>query len=70
MSRTINTSLTMILVLLIMFIFGGESIRGFIFAMLIGIVVGTYSSLFIATPVLVDTISDAEHKRIEQEHNS
>ncbi|MBC7607246.1 MAG: protein translocase subunit SecDF, partial [Burkholderiales bacterium] len=50
MSRTINTSLTMILVLLIMFIFGGESIRGFIFAMLIGIIVGTYSSLFIATP--------------------
>lgn len=69
MSRTINTSLTMILVLLIMFVFGGESIRGFIFAMLIGIVVGTYSSLFIATPVLVDTISDAEHKRIEEEHN-
>jgi len=69
MSRTINTSLTMILVLLIMFIFGGESIRGFIFAMLIGIIVGTYSSLFIATPVLVDTISDAEHKRIEDEHN-
>jgi SecD/SecF fusion protein len=69
MSRTINTSLSMILVLLIMFIFGGESIRGFIFAMLIGIVVGTYSSLFIATPVLVDTISDAEHKRIEEEHN-
>jgi SecD/SecF fusion protein len=69
MSRTINTSLTMILVLLIMFIFGGESIRGFIFAMLVGIIVGTYSSLFIATPVLVDTISDAEHKRIEEEHN-
>jgi len=69
MSRTINTSLTMILVLLIMFIFGGDSIRGFIFAMLIGIVIGTYSSLFIATPVLVDTISDAEHKRIEEEHN-
>jgi SecD/SecF fusion protein len=70
MSRTINTSLTMILVLLIMFIFGGESIRGFIFAMLIGIVVGTYSSLFIATPVLCDTISEAEHKRIEAEHNA
>lgn len=69
MSRTINTSLTMILVLLIMFIFGGESIRGFIFAMLIGIVIGTYSSLFIATPVLVDTISESEHKRIEEEHN-
>ena len=70
MSRTINTSLTMIMVLLIMFIFGGESIRGFIFAMLIGIVVGTYSSLFIATPVLCDTMSEAEHKKIEEEHNS
>lgn len=70
MSRTINTSLTMIMVLLIMFIFGGESIRGFIFAMLIGIVVGTYSSLFIATPVLCDTMSEEEHKRIEAEHNS
>ena len=70
MSRTINTSLTMILVVLIMFIFGGESIRGFIFAMLVGIVVGTYSSLFIATPVLCDTISEEEHKRIEKEHNA
>jgi SecD/SecF fusion protein len=69
MSRTINTSLTMILVLAIMFIFGGESIRGFIFAMLIGIIVGTYSSLFIATPVLCDTISEEEHKRIEELHN-
>ncbi|MBP6550077.1 MAG: protein translocase subunit SecDF [Flavobacterium sp.] len=70
MSRTINTSLTMILVLLIMFVFGGESIRGFIFAMLVGIVVGTYSSLFIATPVLCDTISEEEHQRIEREHNA
>jgi SecD/SecF fusion protein len=68
MSRTINTSATMILVLLIMFIFGGESIRGFIFAMLIGIVVGTYSSLFIATPVLVDTISREDKKLIEKQH--
>lgn len=70
MSRTINTSLTMIMVLMIMFIFGGESIRGFIFAMLIGIVVGTYSSLFIATPVLCDTMSKEEHKRIEEAHNA
>ena len=69
MSRTLNTSLTMIFVLAIMFVFGGESIRGFIFAMLIGIIVGTYSSLFIATPVLCDTIPDSEHKRIEEEHN-
>lgn len=70
MSRTLNTSLTMILVLVIMFVWGGESIRGFVFAMLIGIAVGTYSSLFIATPVLCDTIPDSEHKRIEEEHNA
>ena len=68
MSRTINTSLTMILVLLIMFVFGGESIRGFIFAMLVGIVVGTYSSLFVATPVLVDCISINDKKQIEEQH--
>lgn len=68
MSRTINTSLTMIVVLLIMFVFGGESIRGFIFAMLVGIVVGTYSSLFIATPVLVDTISKEDKNRVEKAH--
>jgi len=68
MSRTINTSLTMIVVLLIMFVFGGESIRGFIFAMLVGIVVGTYSSLFIATPVLVDSISREDKMSIEKKH--
>ncbi|AWH85367.1 protein translocase subunit SecDF [Flavobacterium album] len=69
MSRTVNTSLTMILVLAIMFIFGGDSIRGFIFAMLVGIIVGTYSSLFIATPVLVDTMSAKDKDKIEHEHN-
>lgn len=69
LSRTINTSLTMILVLLIMFIFGGESIRGFIFAMLVGITVGTYSSLFIATPVLCDTVTKREREEIEVRHN-
>ncbi len=68
MSRTINTSLTMIVVLLIMFVFGGESIRGFIFAMLIGIIVGTYSSLFIATPILVDTISKEDKDKVEITH--
>ena len=68
LSRTLNTSLMMILVLLTMFIFGGESIRGFIFAMLVGIIVGTYSSLFIATPVLVDTISRSDKNQIEKEH--
>ncbi|MEO5777073.1 MAG: protein translocase subunit SecDF [Flavobacterium sp.] len=70
LSRTLNTSLTMILVLLIMFIFGGDSIRGFIFAMLIGIVVGTYSSLFIATPVLVDTMGKGDIEDIEKRHGN
>ena len=70
LSRTLNTSLTMIMVLLIMFIFGGESIRGFIFAMLVGIVVGTYSSLFIATPVLVDTMGKGDIADIERRHGN
>jgi SecD/SecF fusion protein len=69
LSRTVNTSLTMILVLLIMFVFGGDSIRGFIFAMLVGIIVGTYSSLFIATPVLVDSMSKEDKDAIEKRHN-
>lgn len=56
LSRTVNTSLTTFFVLLIIFLFGGEVIRGFMFALLIGIVVGTYSSLFIATPIMVDTL--------------
>ncbi|MDM1044778.1 protein translocase subunit SecDF [Myroides sp. 1354] len=68
LSRTINTSLTLIFVLLIMFIFGGDSIRGFIFAMLIGIVVGTYSSFFLATPVLVDTMPRKDKEEIERLH--
>ena len=55
LSRTLNTSLTTLLVLLSIFIFGGESIRGFMFALIVGVVVGTYSSVFIATPVMFDT---------------
>ena len=54
LSRTINTSLTIFFVLLAIFIFGGEVIRGFSFALLIGIVIGTYSSICIATPIVVD----------------
>jgi len=55
LSRTINTSLTTFFVLLVIFIFGGEMIRGFMFAIMIGVVVGTYSSLFIASPIMYDT---------------
>jgi len=54
MSRTIMTSLTVFLTILILFIFGGEVTRGFSFAMLIGVLVGIYSSVFVAAPVLVD----------------
>ncbi len=54
MSRTLMTSFTVFLVVLILFIFGGEVTRGFAFAMLIGVITGTYSSIFIAMPVLYD----------------
>ena len=54
LSRTIMTSLTVFLTLLILFIFGGEVTRGFAFAMLIGVATGTYSSIFVAAPILVD----------------
>ncbi len=54
LSRTINTSLSTLVVLLMIFFFGGEVIRGFVFALIIGVVVGTYSSLCVATPIVVD----------------
>ena len=56
LSRTINTSLTTFFVLLVIFIFGGEVIRGFMFALMVGVIVGTYSSLFIASPIMLDTM--------------
>jgi SecD/SecF fusion protein len=56
LSRTINTSATVFFVLLVIFIFGGEVIRGFSFALMIGVIVGTYSSIFIATPIVFDTV--------------
>lgn len=62
LSRTINTSLTTFFVLLVIFLFGGEVIRGFIFALMVGIVVGTYSSICIATPVVVDCYNKEERE--------
>ena len=56
LSRTLNTSLTTLVVLVAIFIFGGESLRGFMFAMIIGVIVGTYSSVFIATPIMFDAL--------------
>ncbi|WP_430906308.1 protein translocase subunit SecDF [Maribacter sp. 2-571] len=74
LSRTLNTSLTTLVVLLAIFTFGGESLRGFMFAMIIGIIVGTYSSLFIATPIMYDTLKKSvtspikeKAKAVEQE---
>jgi SecD/SecF fusion protein len=55
LSRTLNTGVTSILVLIVMFIFAGPTIRGFLFAMLIGIIIGTYSSIFVASSIVYDT---------------
>ncbi len=63
LSRTINTSLSTIFVLLMIFIFGGEVIRGFSFALLIGIVVGTYSSICVASPIMYDLAGKSIEKK-------
>ncbi len=62
LSRTLITSLTTLLVILILFIFGGEGLAGFTFALLIGVAVGTYSSVCIATPIVVDYIKRFKKK--------
>ena len=74
LGRTFSTTATVILTLLSMFIFGGETIRGFIFAMLFGIIIGTYSSVFLASPITVEmeklmslSRQKKEKKRLEQE---
>ncbi|MBO9620860.1 MAG: protein translocase subunit SecDF [Niabella sp.] len=76
LSRTIMTSLTVFITVLILFIFGGEAVRGFAFAMLIGVVTGVYSSIFVAAPVLVDlkgglkrNKSKAVAAKVHPEHN-
>ncbi|TXD48081.1 protein translocase subunit SecDF [Polaribacter sp. IC073] len=60
LGRTINTSLTTLLVMLAIFSFGGDSIKGFMFALIVGVIVGTYSSLFVATPIMYDTSKKEE----------
>lgn len=71
LSRTLNTSMTTLIVLMCIFFIGAESIRGLIFALMVGVVVGTYSSLFIATPVFYDTVKkrgiDLTDKKDEEE---
>ena len=63
LGRTVNTSLTTLIVLLSIFLFGGDSIKGFMFAMIIGVMVGTYSSLFIASPIMYDTTTKLSKKK-------
>ena len=58
LSRTLNTSFTTLVVLISIFVFGGESIRGFMFALIVGVLIGTYSSVFVATPVMYDTLKN------------
>ncbi len=65
LSRTILTSLTVFFVLLVIFIFGGDSIRGFIFALLIGRIIGTYSSLCISTPIVIDLSRNEAKKSVK-----
>ncbi len=65
LSRTFSTSMTTLLVLAIIFVFGGETIRGFIFAMLFGILIGTYSSIFVASPITYELYSKTKKKEEE-----
>ena len=62
LSRTINTSVTTLVTLIAIFLFGGETIRGFIFALLLGITIGTLSSIFVATPIAYDLMKKKENK--------
>lgn len=62
LSRTFNTSISTFVVLLTIFIFDGGAIKGFVFALMIGVIVGTYSSLCIASPAVVDLVKDDERK--------
>ncbi|MEM6697603.1 MAG: protein translocase subunit SecD [Bacteroidota bacterium] len=65
-SRTVITSLTTLLVVAILFFFGGSSTKGLSLALLIGILVGTYSSVFVATPIMSDVMGDLEPKEVKR----
>lgn len=71
LSRTVITSLLTMVVVLILFLFGGSSIRGFAFALVVGIIVGTYSSIFIAAPVVYDLAKSLKSEsKAEKKHFS
>ena len=58
-----NTSGTTIVTLIAMFVLGGETMRGFIFALLLGVIIGTYSSVFVATPIAYDVLRRTDEKK-------
>ncbi len=70
LSRTLMTSVTTLLVVAILFVFGGDALRGFSFALLIGVIVGTYSSIFIATPSVLDTSAKKISEDAKKENES
>lgn len=65
-SRTVITSLTTLFVVLILFLFGGSSLKGFSFALVVGIIVGTYSSVFVATPIMSDLSKEFTPKEVKK----
>lgn len=65
-SRTVITSLTTLFVVLVLFLFGGSSIKGFAFALIVGILVGTYSSIFVATPIVHDFLEDDMEPKVAE----
>lgn len=69
-SRTMITFTTVFLVVLVLYIFGGETLRSFSFAMIVGVIFGTYSSLFIATPIILDTYGRKEARERGVEHTT
>jgi SecD/SecF fusion protein len=67
LSRTFNTAFTVFIVVFILFLFGGSTLKSFSFAMLIGVVVGCYSSIFIASPIMYDL--DNDHSKYTSGNN-
>ena len=66
LSRTMNTSLTTLITMLAIAIFGGEVIRGLAVALILGIIIGTYASIFIATPIMYDVTKKAAEKKADK----
>jgi SecD/SecF fusion protein len=67
LARTMNTSFTTLLTIAVMFVFGGDVIRGFMFALLVGIGIGTYSSVFVATNIVFDTLKRQDKAVVEDD---